>query len=100
VAATEATRKIFRDGYAYKKGGVVFTRIEQQEAHVRSLFADHESDKRDERLSGAIDAINRTLGSGTVLFGVQGDGRFHMTQEHKSPHYTTRWTELPRVKVK
>jgi DNA polymerase V len=67
---------------------------------VRSLFADHETDERDERLSGAIDAINRTLGPGTVLFGVQGDGQFHMTQEHKSPRYTTRWTDLPKVSVK
>ena len=100
VAAAEAARILFKEGYAYKKGGVVFTRIEQQETHVPSLFSDHEADERDERLSGAIDAINRTIGSGTVLFGVQGDGRFHMAQEHKSPHYTTRWTELPRVKVK
>ena len=52
------------------------------------------------RISGTIDAINRTLGPGSILFGIQGDGRFHMTQEHKSPHYTTRWTELPKVSVK
>lgn len=37
---------------------------------------------------------------GTVLFGVQCDGQFHMTQKHKPPRYTTRWTEIPRVKVK
>ena len=29
----------FREGYAYKKGGVVFTRIEQEGAHVGSLFS-------------------------------------------------------------
>ena len=34
------------------------------------------------------------------LSEVQGDGRFHMTQEHMSPRYTTRWTELPKVSVK
>ena len=100
VAAADAARFLFREGYAYKKGGVVFTRIEQEGAHVGSLFSNQADAEKDERLSGTIDAINRTLGPGSILFGVQGDGRFHMTQEHKSPHYTTRWTELPKVSVK
>ncbi|MBR1927753.1 MAG: DUF4113 domain-containing protein [Bacteroidales bacterium] len=41
----------------------------------------------------------RAWGSGAVLFGVQGDGRFNMTQEHKSPHYATLWKDLPKVSV-
>ena len=100
VAAAEAARKLFREGFAYKKGGVIFTRIEQEEAHVPSLCADPAGDERAERLSGAIDSINKTLGSRAVLFGIQGDGRFRMTQEHKSPHYTTLWSDLPKVSVK
>ena len=100
VAAADAARTLFRGGYAYKKGGVVFTRIEQEDAHVPSLFADHASGERAERLSGAIETINKALGPGSVLFGVQGDGQFHMTQDHKSPRYTTRWTDLPKVSVK
>jgi len=100
VAAAEAARILFREGYAYKKGGVVFTKIEQNGAHVSSLFEDSKALEKDERLSGTIDAINRTLGPGSVLFGIQRDGRFHMTQERKSPRYTTCWTELPKVSVK
>ena len=100
VAAAEAARSLFREGYAYKKGGVVFTRIEQEGSHVPSLFEDQAAAKKEERLSGTIDAINRSFGPGAVLFGVQGDGRFHMAQDHKSPHYTTRWSELPKVSVK
>ncbi len=37
AAAADAARRLFRSGYGYKKGGVVFTRIEQEGAHVRSL---------------------------------------------------------------
>ncbi len=99
-AAAGAAKALFREGYAYKKGGVVITRIEQEESHVRSLFDDHAETLKQERLSGAIDAINRNLGPGSVLFGVQGDGRFHMTQEHGSPHYTTLWSDLPKASVK
>ena len=61
---------------------------------------DSEALEKDERLSSSIDSINKVFGPGAVLFGVQGDGRFHMTQEHKSPRYTTRWTELQKVSVK
>ena len=42
----------------------------------------------------------KALGPGSVLFGVQGDGQFHMTQDHKSPHYTTLWSDIPSVTVK
>ncbi len=100
AAAADAARVLFREGYAYKKGGVVFTKIEQEGAHVQSLFADQAAQDRDERLSGSIDAINRSFGPGTILFGIQGDGQFHMTQEHRSPCYTTRWSDLPTVSVK
>ena len=98
VAAADAARILFKPGFAYKKGGVIFTKIQQEEAP--SLFADHAADEKAERLSSAIDAINKSMGPGSVLFGIQGDGHFHMTQEHKSPHYTTLWSDLPKVSVK
>lgn len=98
VAAADAARILFKPGFAYKKGGVIFTKIQQEDAP--SLFADHAADEKAERLSSAIDAINKSMGPGSVLFGIQGDGHFHMTQEHKSPHYTTLWSDLPKVSVK
>ena len=100
VAAAEAARNLYRPGYGYKRGGVVFTRIEQEDAHMRSLFADNASADRETRLSDAIDSVHRNFGTSALLFGIQGDGRFHMSQDHKSPHYTTRWTDLPSVTVK
>ena len=99
TAAADAARRLFRPGFGYKKGGVVFTKIIPAEAHVRSLFADSAAELRDDRLSASIDSINRAFGTGSILFGIQGDGRFHMSQDHKSPHYTTRWTDIPSVKV-
>lgn len=99
-AAAEAARLLFKKGYSYKKAGVVFQKIEQEEAHVPSLFADDTVQEKESRLSASIDTLNRNFGPGTVLFGVQGDGRFHMAQDHASPHYTTRWSDLPKVSVK
>ena len=99
-AASTAARNLFRSGYAYKKGGVVFTKIVPQEGHGLSLFADAEALEKESRLSESIDSIQRSFGSSALLFGVQGDGLFHMAQDHKSPHYTTRWSDIPTVTVK
>ena len=98
VAAADAARALFRPGLAYKKGGVVFTKMTS--AYIPSLFSDQALADKDARLSASIDHIKQSFGEEALLFGIQGDGRFHMAQEFKSPHYTTRWGELPSASVK
>lgn len=100
LAAVDACRRLFRHGFGYKKAGVVITRLVQAEGYTPSLFADGESALREARLSGAIDSINRSFGPGSILFAVQGDGHIAMAREHQSPHYTTLWEDIPKVKVR
>ena len=100
LAVVEACRKLFRGGYGYKKAGVLITRLVQEEGHTRSLFEDTAAVEREARLSGAIDAIHQLYGRGALLLGVQGDGQIKMAREHCSPHYTTRWEEIPGVVVR
>ena len=100
VAAEDAARRLWRPDYGYKRGGVAFTRIEQADAHTLPLFADAQAGEREARLSEVIDSVHRSFGRESLLFGVQGDGKFHMAQDHQSPHYTTRWEDLPSVKVR
>jgi len=97
-AAVAATRELYRSGYGYKKAGVVITKLTAASDRVGSLFADREAEAREARLSEALDALNATYGRGVVRFGVQGDGRVKSSHEHSSPHYTTRWEDLPIVK--
>ena len=99
LAAVDACRRLYKPGYAYKKAGVVITRLVQAEGHTRSLFEDSEAVRREASLSGAIDRINRSYGPGAILFGIQGDGRVKNARDHQSPHYTTLWEDLPKVKV-
>ena len=99
IAAAEAARRLFATRYKYKKAGVIFTRIVQKDGFTPSLFRDAETDERDARLSQALDAINTVYGTGAVRFGVQGSGQVLSAHEHRSPHYTTRWGELPKVKL-
>ena len=100
LSAVDACRRLYRPGLAYKKAGVVITRLIQASDHVPSLFEDPAAAGREMRLSGAIDQIHRSFGPGALLFGVQGDGKVQMAREHQSPHYTTLWSDLPMAKVK
>ncbi|MBR4995070.1 MAG: DUF4113 domain-containing protein [Alistipes sp.] len=45
-------------------------------------------------------AINSTFGKGTIKLAVQGRGKIKTASDNQSPHYTTKWSDLPKVSVK
>ncbi len=98
--AVHATRNLFKRGYGYKKAGVIATKIIDESGVMHSLFEDRESLERDHKLTSTLDAINSTFGRGTIKFAVQGSGKIKTSSDNQSPHYTTRWSDLPKVSVK
>ncbi len=100
IRSVSLARNIFRPGFGYKKAGVVFTKIIPVEGAPLSLWGNENVLKRDENLSRALDSIHKSFGRDSLLFGIQGDGQFHMAQEHRSPHYTTLWADIPKASVK
>lgn len=98
--AVGALREIYREGYSYKKAGVVITRTVAEHGAARSLFAPYDEICRDTQLSQTIETINSACGSGKVRFGVQGGGDLASSHESCSPCYTTSWEDIPSVKVK
>ncbi|MBQ2026094.1 MAG: Y-family DNA polymerase [Paludibacteraceae bacterium] len=98
--AVEATKELFKSGYGYKKAGVIATKIEAQKHVMHSLFEDSYTTQRKQKITVALDCINQTYGKGTVKLAVQGSGHIKASNDNQSPHYTTRWSDLPTVKVK
>jgi DNA polymerase V len=98
--AVAAAQELFRKGYGYKKAGVVATDIMDESDMVGSLFEDTEALAKEHKITSALDAINSAFGDGTVRLAVQGSGRIKTTSEKQSPHYTTRWKDIPKVSVK
>lgn len=98
--AVAATRELFREGYGYKKAGVVATHIVPSQSVMHSLFDDSKAIEREHRISSVVDSVNGNFGKGTLKFAVQGSGRIKSLSEKQSPHYTTRWSDLPTVTVK
>jgi DNA polymerase V len=53
-----------------------------------------------EALMDTLDAINRKFGRNTAGFAASGwkdRPSWGMRQNNVSPHYTTRWSELPKI---
>lgn len=100
ASAVQATKELFKKGYGFKKAGVIATGIMDQGSMMHSLFEDTEALEKEHRITLALDAINSTFGDGAIKLAVQGSGRIKTTSEKQSPHYTTRWCDIPKVSIK
>lgn len=98
--ALSLTRKLYRQGYEYKKAGVMLTNLVRRSAVQQGLF-DEVDRCRSAALMGVVDRINRTHGRDTLVFGA---ARLATTRkawptkfDRLSPSYTTRWDDVPVV---
>ena len=98
--AVQAAQELFKNGYGYKKAGVIATRIMDQDEVTPSLFEDTEAIEKEHKITSALDAINTAFGEGTIKLAVQGSGRIKSTNQMRSPQYTTNWNDIPKVSVK
>lgn len=95
-----ATKALFKEGYGYKKAGVVASKITSEKSIMHSLFEDTEATEREHKITSVLDNINKTFGKGTIKLAVQGSGHIKSSSDNQSPHYTTLWTDIPKVTVK
>lgn len=95
-AATASIERIYREGFDYKRAGVLLHELTPQEHVQRTLF-DTADRGRTGRLMRTLDAINRR-GDCTVRWAAEGiDKPWHTQFKHLSPKFTTRWDQLPVV---
>jgi DNA polymerase V len=96
--ALQGIAQLFREGYRYKKAGVIVTELVPAQQIQTHLF-DRQDRERSRRLMAAIDAINTAWGRGTVRYAAVGlQPRWTMRCVRRSPCYTTRWEELAVVR--
>ena len=104
-AALELVNAIFKPGLVYKKAGVVLGDIVPESARQGSLF-DPNSSNDNLPLMLAIDNINfscppahQPQHDSILRFAASGTNRgWKMKQEFRSPRYTTKWREIPKVR--
>ncbi len=97
--AVEALRMDYREGYLYKKAGVIVWNICNRAAVQGDLFDSVDRKKR-ERLEKAINEINRKNGHNSIRMAVQGvDKSWHLKSEYITKQYTTNLNDIIKVKI-
>ena len=97
--ALAGVAQIFRQGFRFKKAGVVLTGLVPAGQVQTDLF--HYRDfETSARIMEALDGINARMGPGSLTFAAIGiHQRWKTKFNYRSPRYTTRWDELPVVRV-
>jgi DNA polymerase V len=108
--ADEVLKKLFREGYQYKKAGVIVMGISPQSPLQQDLFdVNAEQIEKMRRLDEVVDRINRMQGSETIVIGAQqytrkdGKGKANVfanaiKHDFRSPNPTTRWSDIIKLK--
>ena len=108
-AACDVLGRIFRQGYQYKKAGVIVMGIGPDSPIQQDLFdVNAEQIQKMRRLDEVVDRINRMNGSETIVIGAQqytrkdGKGKAEVfanaiKHDFKSKNPTTRWADIIKL---
>ena len=109
TAACDVLGRIFRQGYQYKKAGVIVMGIGPDSPIQQDLFdVNAEQIQKMRRLDEVVDRINRMHGSETIVIGAQqytqknGKGKADVfanaiKHDFKSKNPTTRWADIIKL---
>lgn len=94
--AVRLLKEIYKPGYHYMKAGVILSAIQPNNPLQADLFDTVDRAPRD-RVSAAMDLLNRRFGQDVVRTAVQGYERqvWGLRCQHRSPDYTTRAEDMP-----
>ena len=108
-SANEVLKRIYRQGYQYKKAGVIVMGIGPDSPIQQDLFdINAEQFQKMKRLDEVVDRINRMHGSETIVLGSQqytkkdGKGKANVfanaiKHDFKSKNSTTRWSDIIKL---
>ena len=107
--ATRCTERIFRQGYHYKRAGVIVMGVIPDNG-IQTNFVDYDAERHEKmkKLDDVLDKINREYGTETIVLASQqytkkdGKGKADVfadaiKHDFKSPCYTTRWSDIPEA---
>ena len=95
--ALNGLHRIWRQGYKYKKAGVMLLDLVPSGQIQGSLFTAPDSSSSQARMR-VLDTINRRYGRGSLVIGSAGlRSGWKLRRDHLSNNYTTSWSELLKV---
>lgn len=98
AAALHGLARIYCEGFQYKKAGVMLMDLQPNTISQGILFGAPPPCEQSARIMATLDAVNQRFGRDTLHIGSAGVvQRWAMKAENRTPRYTTRWDELPKV---
>jgi len=89
---------IYKPNYNYAKAGVMLSEIVPAGGVQTDLFSQTQTSPKSTALMSIMDNINRKMGKESIKLASEGFRRpWKMKQGNKSPSYTTRWEDVPKV---
>lgn len=99
ASAKRLLNAIFRNGYHYKKAGVLVTDIVPEDQVQMNLFDKIDREKQAKAMR-ALDLVNGNFGTDIVRLGSMGyQKKWKLRNEMLSPCYTTRLSDLFKIQV-
>jgi DNA polymerase V len=97
-AALRGVAAIWKQGYRYKKAGVIFLDL-RPGTEVQGTLFDRPDTPAKKRLMRTLDSLNARYGRDTVTYAASGRRRaWKLRSDQLSPRYTTDWEELLSVR--
>ena len=97
--AIKCLEKIYRYGCSYKKAGVTLSGIVSRDQVQLNLF-DYRDMKKSDNLMRTLDIINGKMGRDILKLSSLGiNNNWKVGKERLSPCYTTRWSDILKVRV-
>ncbi len=95
-AAKKCLKNIFREGFRYKKTGILLLDLSPLRIKQFDLLSNRQN--KSESLMQTFDFINEKLGKNTLFLAAEGIQRHWKTRcDRRSKRYTTQWDELVNV---
>ena len=100
-AATKALSTIYRPGLAYKKAGVILSKISDASPMQYDLFDEIPNRPARIELMKRMDELNKRFGFNKIHLASTGEGKqaWHIKSEFRSGNYLTDINELLTVQV-
>jgi DNA polymerase V len=92
-------KDIFKEGYRYKRVGVLLTGLDSVNKLQYNLF-DKLNREKAIKLMEVYDSIRKKYGKEILKFSAQGIGKeWKMKQEHLSDKFTTDWDNILTINI-
>lgn len=98
--ANHALESIYKDGYEYKKAGVILTHIIPETEYMQDLFDPRDREKQ-KRISDMVDSINKKNGNNSIKLAAQGVGKadWNLRRDFLSKCPSTNLKDIIEIKI-